>query len=95
MKTLLLLTTFLVSTTASACSFDTQCSIGSVCLKSAGSIYGVCAGGLNPGNNNDSQPVYKPLETQHTYGNTCNYDSDCGVGHACYKSGGFVRGVCE
>ena len=35
---------------ASACSFDTDCQIGSKCLKQSGSIYGICAGGMSPGN---------------------------------------------
>src|SRR5215469_13544283 len=45
-----------------ACSFDTDCEVGSRCLKSPGSIYGICAGGLFPGNSNDRQPVYSPLD---------------------------------
>ena len=34
---------------ASARMFDTDCFPGSKCLKGAGSLYGVCAGGLFPG----------------------------------------------
>jgi hypothetical protein len=33
-----------------ACSFDTDCQVGSRCVKASGQIYGVCAGGLFPGN---------------------------------------------
>ncbi len=31
------------------CEFDTDCNPGSKCLKSSGSMYGVCAGGISPG----------------------------------------------
>jgi hypothetical protein len=43
---------------SNACQFDTDCEPGSKCLKRAGSIYGVCVGGIAPGNSNDRQPVY-------------------------------------
>ena len=63
-----------------ACSFDTDCSPGSKCIKSSGSIYGVCAGGISPGNSNDQQPVDDPLDTNRTVGNTCSFDTVCGPG---------------
>lgn len=77
-----------------ACSFDTDCEVGSKCLKSTGSIYGVCAGGMSPGNSNDRQPVEAPLDINHTYGNTCSFDTDCGPGSKCMKSNGNIYGVC-
>lgn len=82
------------TTTAMACSFDTDCGVGSHCLKSSGSIYGVCAGGMFPGNRNDSTPVYSPLDIDRTYGNTCSFDTDCGVSNKCMKSPGSISGVC-
>jgi hypothetical protein len=78
---------------ALACSFDTDCGIGSRCVKSMGSIYGVCMGGLNPGNSYDRQPVYAPMDMNRTYGNTCSFDTDCGIGSQCVKSGG-IYGTC-
>lgn len=83
----------IASPAASACSFDTDCSPGSKCVKSQGSIYGVCAGGLFPGNSNDNEPVQAPLDSNGTYGNTCSFDTDCGPGSTCYKSSG-IYGVC-
>lgn len=86
------LTTQLIAP-ALACSFDTDCSPGSRCLKSGGSIYGVCAGGLFPGNSNDRQPTYAPLDLDRTYGNTCSFDTDCGISNRCVKGSG-IYGTC-
>ena len=77
-----------------ACSFDVDCSPGSKCMKARGDIYGVCAGGLFPGNNNDRQPVRAPLDINQTYGNTCSFDIDCGPGSKCLKDRGAIDGVC-
>lgn len=95
-----------------ACSFDTDCSVGSQCVKNGG-LYGVCQGGMSPGNANDRQPVYNPLDlntgsrknrsdgdarkkrdSNGTYGDTCSFDLDCGIGRSCAKSGGLY-GVCK
>jgi len=80
-------------TTALACSFDTDCNPGSKCAKASGSIYGVCLGGISPGNSNDSQPVRAPLDINGTYGNTCSFNTDCGPSSSCVKQGG-IKGVC-
>jgi hypothetical protein len=80
--------------TANACQFNTDCSPGSKCIKSSGSLYGVCAGGIAPGNSNDKSPVYSPLDPNRTYGNTCSFDTDCGPGSKCAKSSGSIKGVC-
>lgn len=77
-----------------ACAFDTDCSPGSKCVKARGELYGICAGGLFPGNKNDQQPVDAPLDINGTYGNTCSFDTDCGPGSKCAKDGGAIEGVC-
>lgn len=77
-----------------ACSFDTDCSPGSKCAKASGSIYGACLGGISPGNKNDSTPVYAPLDTNRTYGNTCSFDTDCGPGSRCVKGNSAIEGAC-
>lgn len=76
-----------------ACSFDTDCNPGSKCAKASGSIYGVCLGGISPGNSNDSQPAHAPLDPNNTYGNTCSFNADCGPGSECVKQSG-IEGVC-
>lgn len=79
---------------AFACSFDTDCQPGSRCVKSPGAIYGVCVGGISPGNRNDRVPVYDPLDLNGTYGNTCSFDTDCGPGSVCVKPQGGIYGTC-
>jgi hypothetical protein len=76
-----------------ACQFNTDCNAGSKCMKASGSLYGVCVGGISPGNSNDRQPVYAPLDINRTYGNTCSFNTDCGPGSVCVKSGG-IHGTC-
>ena len=86
---------FLFSASQSlACSFDTDCGVGSKCLKSSGDMYGVCVGGMNPGNSNDRVPVTAPLDLNHSYGNTCSFDTQCGPGSRCVKESGNITGTC-
>lgn len=76
-----------------ACQFDIDCAPGSRCEKGFGALYGVCMGGINPGNSNDRQPVYSPLDLNDSYGDTCQFDIDCGPGSSCVKGGG-IYGTC-
>lgn len=84
----------LAAAPASACQFDIDCGIGSTCVKKAHSLYGICAGGSNPGNSNDRKPVYAPLDPNRTYGNTCSSSADCGTGSRCVKQAHRLKGVC-
>lgn len=92
--TAIALLVILSATISFACSFDTDCSVGSKCIKKPGKIYGFCAGGMNPGNSNDRVPVKDPLDVNRTAGNTCSFDTDCGPGSKCLKERGYIKGVC-
>lgn len=94
MKYLFLSLVLLGSVPATACQFDTDCSVGSQCIKQGYSLNGVCMGGLNPGNNNDRKPVYNQLNPRDKTGNTCSFDTDCGIGLTCHKSGYSIKGTC-
>lgn len=90
-KIILLLALF--GTSASACSFDTDCSPGSRCLMDEYSIYGVCAGGTNPGNSNDQHPVTDYYGSN--VGKTCMFDTDCSIGQSCHVAEWSTNGVCK
>lgn len=79
---------------AMACSFDTDCAVGSQCVKARGQIYGICKGGMQPGNRYDREPVVDSLDPNRTHGNTCSFDVDCGPGSSCEKDRGQIEGVC-
>jgi hypothetical protein len=85
---------YLNAGSAFACAFDVDCEPGSKCLKASGAIYGVCVGGLFPGNKYDNEPVHAPLDLNRTYGNTCEFDVDCGPGSRCVKGIASIYGTC-
>lgn len=94
LKILVSLTAVFVPLISFACEFDTDCYPGSRCIKPSGSIYGVCVGGMFPGNSFDQKPVYSPTDPNGTFGNTCSFDTDCGPGSRCVKSSGSIYGTC-
>jgi hypothetical protein len=83
----------LASSPAMACSYSTDCSPGSKCVKSGGNVLGICSGGLLPGNRNDRQPYKDPFDPNRTVGNTCSFNIDCGSGNHCAMGSG-IYGVC-
>lgn len=90
---LFVLFTFGVSVpSALACQFDTECMPGSSCVKSANGLFGVCAGGLSPGNANDRNPPPR-VDSSDKRGMPCSFDLECGIGGRCEK-GTLVKGVC-
>lgn len=94
-RMIIAVTVLLAGNVAWGCQFNTDCGVGSVCLKPQGQIYGVCGGGMNPGNSSDRSPVYSPLDPNHTVGNTCQFSTDCGPGSKCVKADGQIHGFCS
>ena len=82
------------SAEAFACAFNLDCELGSKCIKPQGSLFGICVGGMFPGNSFDSEPVINPLDLNQTYGNTCSFNLDCGLNMVCAKQSGNILGVC-
>ncbi len=79
---------------ALACSFDTDCNVGSKCHKASGSLYGVCVDGLYPGNKHDDRPAEFFPDINKTHGDTCSFDTDCGPSSKCLKGSGNIYGTC-
>ena len=97
MKILFALLLCIMPSAAFACMVTSDCEAGSRCVKPGGGLYGVCRGGLSPGNANDRQPVRAPsvLDLNGTYGNTCRFDIDCGMSSRCKRrSSSGVLGTC-
>ena len=90
----IILLCLLIPKFANACAFDLNCNIGSKCMKPSGSLYGYCVGGMFPGNSNDSQPAYNPLDISGKQGDTCSWDLECGIGNKCYKPNFSLYGTC-
>jgi hypothetical protein len=79
---------------ALACMVTSDCAAGSRCAKPDGGIYGVCRGGSSPGNANDRRPIQGVIDPNGTYGNTCRFDVDCGMGSKCMRRRSGVLGTC-
>ena len=88
MKRIVSLSLVLASSWAFGCAFDSDCDIGSKCIKNGG-IYGYCMGGMNPGNSYDQHPA---TDIMGGGGDTCSFNTDCDIGYECVRSG--LKGVC-
>ena len=89
-----LLFSIVVCNSALACELNTDCAIGSQCVKESGELEGICVAGMDPGNRNDSRPYHDDLDLSGSVGNTCQLNTDCGVGAMCLKEAGQLDGVC-
>jgi hypothetical protein len=89
-----LVAALLAAGAAAACQFDLDCSSGGKCLKDFGASYGVCYGGARPGSDGDRRPGPVRGDPNHTAGNTCSVDAECGAGNQCLKAVSGQLGVC-
>ena len=96
MKILLALLLCIMPGAALACMVPSDCEGGSRCVKPDGGLYGVCRGGLAPGNANDKRPVRAPgvFDPTGAYGNTCRFAADCGLTSKCKIRRSGALGTC-
>lgn len=85
----------LVSTGAFACMLDSDCAPFSECVVPDGNLYGVCAGGMRPGNSYDRKPVRDAFDPSSKVGKTCQHDLQCGIGATCVMGPYDLLGVCN
>ena len=88
MPSLILVTILcLISTSAFACVFHTDCNPGATC------VAGVCSDQRGSHNSNDDPPSSNARDNAPIKrGKSCSYDSDCSQGR-CIKGSG-MKGVC-
>ena len=80
---------------ALACSRDADCKEGSTCLKTSGSVAGVCLEGISPTTQVASGTRKAPPDPNGTNGKSCAFDTDCELGSRCLKDyAGSGDGVC-
>lgn len=88
----------LVSTAAVPCTFNTDCNVGSKCVKERVGQPGICVGGLEPGRPRDQPPPRDVMrdyrDLNGTRGERCSFNVECGVGAMCLKESGKLYGVC-
>jgi hypothetical protein len=87
-----------ISTAAVPCTFNTDCNVGSKCMKERLGAPGVCVGGLQPGRPKEQAPLPDYMrdfrDLNRTRGEQCSFNTECGVGSACVKESGKLYGVC-
>lgn len=97
MKTLLLISCAIFSTSAFSCRTDYDCGYGNRCIKPEGSysLYGSCVtptdkyGNKDYNSNNSWGKGSQPREVD-----SCSFNSDCGFGYRCMKESGQLYGLC-
>lgn len=94
MKNLVLALALLGSEVGLACSLDTECGVGSTCIKSGSSVYGVCTvSSYGHWGKKPEDSGTKPYGSDKA-GDSCTGSYECGVGGQCIKVGSAIYGVC-
>lgn len=100
MRALLFAAAILAATPALACGFNTDCNVGSKCVKRSGALYEVCVGGMFPGRPESQEEQQQKnrdpyrWSTSKRNGEQCSFTTDCEVGSVCLKEAGRLYGVC-
>lgn len=90
-RTLILALAVLWPTAGFACNGDAECGAGSTCLKTSGSVAGICVEGIAPSNATDQGALPDPNGTN---GKSCTFDTDCGIRSRCLRDYQYSKGVC-
>lgn len=84
-----------MSLNANACRSKMDCELGNQCVIVTLNDYGICFGGRNPGNSNDERPIKIQGDLDGTFGDTCEFNADCGPRSFCEKRFSVgLEGVC-
>jgi hypothetical protein len=96
----------LASSSAFACRYDIDCRPGAKCVKNSGNMFGACksAGvigdarmfeGLERGaDKKGADRKQSKLNPNHTYSQSCTFDSECSLSYRCSRITGGRTGLC-
>lgn len=91
---LIALSLLLFSTSSIACRTDTDCTVGSQCLKDRGQLRGRCSQGMEQANDYKRNTYRDPSDIFGEAGDACTLDVDCGAGKYCAKEKDKIKGIC-
>ncbi|HTK98191.1 MAG TPA: hypothetical protein VL379_09215 [Pseudomonadales bacterium] len=93
-RTCLLVTLTLATSSAFACRSNSECEIGWQCLAQLGQIEGVCTSIRKSGHADDGGLSHDPTDPAKANVSSCEVDLDCGPLNKCLRSPGKVTGTC-
>ena len=82
------------STPLWACNLDTDCDIGNKCIRQPAEQYGVCAGGLDVGNDRNRGPEKPRIDVDGAEPKSCSSNQECGTWRAVYSTGSARASTC-
>jgi hypothetical protein len=94
MKRWLIVSLWLVASSAFACKYDAECDIGSRCLKQSGATEGASVNAKQPGHARNDGLSRDPTDPANAQRQICDVDLDCGISGKCVRATGQTRGTC-